>query len=262
MERGLRLLLFAVGLGLLTLILAACGVQRTASPSQATNTDTSTYGSGQSIEYQLEVDFPLSLGNTWIYSGTFYQGFDQSTVLTATYTTTETVVDILYSELRPYIVFQIARYEDLSSCPEEWRSMPENWCDGLASEEPGYSWYIVDGKTIYQMRRMEVYRLPERGIRELVFPLSEGAQWYLTAAMAEAHPNHEVDSMLRKVEQEAPRAVPAGEFEECYRMTEVIGGNTNVTWYCTDVGFVERATDHSGTPSGSLEILVGYRFSQ
>jgi hypothetical protein len=253
MTRGLRLWIFAVGLGLLTSILVACGVQGTANTSD---------GLGQSVEYQLEVDFPLSVGNTWFYSGTFYQGFNQSTVLTATYIVTETVVDVLHSELRPYAIFQIARYEELESCPEEWRELPENWCDGLATDEPDYYWYAVDDRTIYQQRRMEVYRLPEGGIRELVFPLSEGAQWYLTVAMAEAHPNFEVDSMLRKVEQESPRDVPVGDLEECYRMTEVVGGSQNVTWYCTDVGFVERATDHSGTPFGSREILVGYRFFQ
>ncbi|HQE94066.1 MAG TPA: hypothetical protein PLH19_15705 [Anaerolineae bacterium] len=221
-----------------------------------------TDGSGPSVEDQREVDFPLAVENTWVYSGTFYQGFNQSGVLTATYIVTETVVDILHSELRPYPVFQIARYEELKSCPEEWREIPENWCDRLASQEPDYYWYAIDGQTIYQQQRMEIYRLPERGIRELVFPLFEGAQWYLTAEMAEAYPHDEVDSMLRKVEQENPQDVPAGDFEECYRMTEVIGGNWDATWYCPGVGIVKRVTDHSGTPFGSREILIGYKFSQ
>jgi hypothetical protein len=260
--RGLRLWILAVGLGLLVFVLAACGAQGSAGFSEATNSPASADGLGQSVEYQREVDFPLSVGNTWVYSGAFYQGFNPSTILTATYTVTETVVDVLHSELRPYTVFQIARYEEIESCPEEWRDLTENWCDQLASEEPDYYWYVVDDRTIYRQQRLEVYRLPEQGIRELVFPLSEGAQWYLTAAMAEAHPNFEVDSMLRKVEQEGLRDVPAKEFEECYRMTDVIGGNTSVMWYCRDVGFVERTTDHRGTPFGSREILIGYRFPQ
>lgn len=64
MTRGVRFWLFAVGLGLLTSILVACGVQEIANPSG---------GLDQPVEHQTEVDFPLSVGNTWVYSGTFYQ---------------------------------------------------------------------------------------------------------------------------------------------------------------------------------------------
>jgi len=262
MKRNLKLWIFAVSLGLITFALVACGVERVENSSRTARSQTPmlTGRLSEPTEHQPEVDFPLALGNTWVYSGTFYQGFNQATVLTATYRVTERVVDVLYSELGPYTIFQIARDEELASCPEEWQEMPQNWCDGLASQEPEYYWYAVDGRTIYQQRRLEVYRLPERGIKELVFPLAEGEQWYLSEEMAEANPNYEVDSMLRKVEEKGSIGTPAGDFRECFRMAEVIGGNESVMWYCTEVGVVERATHHRGTPFGSHEVLVDYMF--
>lgn len=64
---------------------------------------------------------------------------------------------------------------------------------------------------------------PSGGIKEFVFPLAEGERWYLNVEMAETYPDYEVDSMLRKVEQDGPRDVPAGDFETCFQMTEVVG---------------------------------------
>jgi len=264
MKTSLKFWILASSLSLVTLVPVACGVEGVEKPPPTEQSRTSqvSHRSNDPTEHQVRVDFPLALGNTWVYSGTFYQGFNPTTILTATYTATERVVDVLHSELEPYTIFQIARYEDLVFCPEEWQERSENWCASLASDEPEYYWYVVDGRTVYRQQRLEVYRLHERGIKELVLPLAEGEQWYLSAAMAEANPNYEVDSMLRHVEQRAPREVPAGDFGECFRMVEVIGGNYNEMWVCTEIGIVERATDHRGTPFGEHEVLIDYVFPE
>jgi len=239
-----------------TILSTACVVAACEPESTKRSATTAAF----STEQGTVVDFPLALGNTWVYSGTFYQGFNQDTVLTATYTVTETVVDVLSSELKPHRVFQIARSEEVRSCPDQWLEQPENWCARTDVDEPTYHWYAVDESTLYHQRRLEIYQLPERSIREMVFPLAEGEAWYLTTEMAETYPDQAADSMLRKVEEEGPRELPSGAFEACFRMTETIGGSGGVTWYCSRIGIVERSTDHRGTPFGSREVLIDYAF--
>ena len=205
-----------------------------------------------------QIDFPFALGNTWIYSGTFYQGSNSTAVLTATYIVTESVVNVLHSDLGTYTIFQIARSEELRYCPPEWQAWSDNWCDRLATHTPTYYWYIFEGNTLYRQERLEAHRLSDQGIRELLWPLEEGQQWYVNHTMALAHPNYEVDSMLRKVVAAQLYAVPAGSFAECFQMQTVVGGDTSVVGYCPQVGFVERSSIHSGTPFGMHEILVEY----
>ena len=212
------------------------------------------------VKTTSQVDFPLALGNTWVYSGTFYQGSNPTTVLTATYVVTESVVDILHSDLGDYTIIQIARYEKLISCPTEWQTWPDNWCERSAIYDPEYYWYVIDGDTLYQQKLLASYRLFERGSQELLFPLAEGTQWYLDHTMAQAHPDYDVNSMLRKVISEGPCTVPAGDFERCFQMMTVVGGNTSVLDYCPEVGFVERSDIHSGTPFGTHEVLMAYTF--
>jgi hypothetical protein len=209
-----------------------------------------------------QVDFPLALGNTWVYSGTFYQGSNPTTILTATYVVTESVVDILHSDLGEYTIIQIARDENLRSCPTEWQTRPDNWCDRLAIYEPEYYWYVIDGATLYRQELLASHRLFERGNRELLFPIAEGAQWYINHTMAQAHPNYDVNSMLRKVISEGAYTIPAGDFEKCFQMMTVIGGNTSLLHYCPEVGFVERSNIHHGTPFGTHEVLIAYTFPQ
>ena len=258
MTRDTQVWILVGGFSLLLLLLVACGDITAEEPLVTQSPDQSE----ELVETSAEIDFPLTLGNTWVYSGTFYQGSNPSTVLTATYIVTESVVDILHSDLDTYTIFQIAREEELIFCPTEWQSRPDNWCDRLAIPDPAYYWYIIEGTTLYRQDRLESYRLLERGIRELLFPLEEGKQWYLNHKMAQTYPNYEVDSMLRKVVATRPRTVPAGNFEGCFQLQTIVGGETSLLDYCPNVGIVERAYIHHGTPFGTHETLIKYVFPQ
>jgi hypothetical protein len=59
--------------------------------------------------------------------------------------------------------------------------------------------------------------------------------------------------------QQGTVTTPAATFEECFQMTEIIGGYTFEMWFCPGVGVVARRADHSGTPSGVRELLVDYK---
>jgi len=244
-------------------LLAVVGIACAAAPvthSAGSPRPTSTVGGDACSEWNVAEHFPLALGNTWVYSGTFYQGFDRNTVLTATYVVTETVVDILRAEQRPHMIYQVARYKSVRSCPEPWVRQGQGWCSTFDTPEPEYFWYIIDGNTMYQQRKLEVFRLPARSVVELVFPLEMGRQWYLSAELQEQYPDYKLDAMLRKVERKGSVDSLAGDFDECFLMTDVVGGNASRTWYCAGVGIVEQATDHSGTPFGSRELLAAYSF--
>jgi hypothetical protein len=208
------------------------------------------------------MDFPLVLGNTWVYSGVFYQGSNQTDVLTATYTLTESVVDVLHSDIGEYAIFQVACYREITSCPDAWQQQPGDVCASTPPDEPVYTWYVADGNTLYRQSSLELSHLAETSIKELVFPLTSDARWYLTAAMEEANPDYDLDSMLRRVVYSGPRETPAGDFKGCFEMHDVVGGTTSRLVYCPGIGIVERAGDHSGTPWGEREILMDYMFSK
>src|SRR3989304_2822914 len=52
-----------------------------------------------------EIDYPLALGNTWVFQATRYQGYPPSQEMTATLVMTETVVDV--QNASPYLIAKI-----------------------------------------------------------------------------------------------------------------------------------------------------------
>lgn len=246
-------------LSLLAIVGIGCAAAPALDPTGSPRPDPTIEGTASS-DGSVAERFPLALGNTWVYSGTFYQGFNRDTVLTATYAVTESVVDVLHAESRPHTAYQVARYRSLRSCPELWIQQGQGWCSTFDSPEPAYFWYIVDGPTLYRQEKLELFRLPDRSVVELVCPLEVGRQWYLSGPLQEQYPDYTLDAMLRQVEQKGSLDTPAGNFDACYLMTDVVGGNASRIWYCAGVGIVERATDHSGTPFGSRELLTAYSF--
>ncbi|MDF1515878.1 MAG: hypothetical protein P1S60_18870, partial [Anaerolineae bacterium] len=55
--------------------------------------------------------------------------------------------------------------------------------------------------------------------------------------------------------------LPAGHFEGCFFMSEIIGGSIFERWFCPGIGWVDQRSDHSGTPYGWHEVLVDYHLN-
>lgn len=204
-----------------------------------------------------DVTYPFALGNTWVYSGTIYTGFNPTEVYTATYVVTETVTAL--QSRPPYTIVRIHREQFPSPTPsdDDW------WSSERLTATKDY-WYVLEDTTVYRLQEEPDWEAIPASIVagtsqiELVFPLEVGQRWYLNEKMQELYPGYETDSMLRKVVQQGTTVTPTATFKGCFQMTEIIGGHTFEMWFCPEVGIVARRTDHSGTPSGMHEVLIRY----
>jgi len=201
----------------------------------------------------LDTVFPVSLDSTWVY-----HGIAASAPLTASYVVTETLVGILRSAESAYVILQMERDLALDWCPFEADAA---WCEGLQQPEPTTFWYLLDRQTLYRQDKLAVHKLPDHATVELRFPLKVDDQWYLTSAMEALHPEFDLDSMLRKVVRSTALRLPAGDFQDCYLLTDIVGGTETQIWFCSAVGFVLRASEHHGTPYGHHEWLVAYELN-
>ncbi len=197
-----------------------------------------------SIEGATLDTLPFQPGTSWIYERTEYDQIPGSTdVLTHTLLVTETAVSV--QQQPPYTIIEMRR------------QMPDTM---FASTKDLSYWYILDGQTLYRQEGMlNVEKVTDDGRIELVFPLTPGASWHSLPSLRDSDPKRQINSWLRRVERLETVETPAGAFEQCAYFTEVAAGNYMQTWYCPDVGFVQRRDDHAGTRFGYAETLIAIK---
>lgn len=163
-------------------------------------------------------DFPLTLGNTWIYSSTRYEGYEGPHLMTATYIITERVVETQASP--PYFVAKIHREEKLLTASAQWGG----------SEEWGQDyWRIISGTHVYRQGLKLDLSDQESFQLEYTFPLSTTKSW----CPAKKIPEEDcIASGKRTVIKAATRSVPAGDFETCYEIVEDFTTGTYNHWFC------------------------------
>jgi hypothetical protein len=224
---------------ILGLVSAACGVSTPAAPTAVPG---------------LLADYPLKPGNTWTYLVGRYNGFNPSEIATSTFVMTETVAAV--TTISSYYVATIR--QDVSSefaiyIPETMQDLPHG------APTPEQYWLIVDGNRLYrQWPELDLSNPQQKGALDFVFPLQVGTKWYQSDEMAKLNPDYANGSMLHEVVKADEVIVPAGKFENCYLVTEAIGGDNLEDWFCPGIGYVDRKDDHGGTPFGYRQVLIGY----
>lgn len=200
-----------------------------------------------------KIDFPLALNDNWVFQSTRYQGYPIPEIMTATLIITETVVYV--ENISPYFVAEI--HQDQGA--ETPVSIPKGMESILRPATSGEYWLIVNGSRLYrQENKLDLSKLNEALI-ELVFPLRPGAMWYQTDEKAQLNPTFADNWMLRKVTKVDTVVVPAGRFNDCFLLEEEWAGTTFATWFCPNVGIVDRKVDHQGTPEGYHQVLVKHQ---
>ncbi len=199
-------------------------------------------------------DFPLKPGNSWTYLVGRYLGRNPSEILTSMRTVTETVAEV--KTVSSYFVATIRRETSTEFpiyVPPSMQGM------SAADETPSEYWLIVDGNRIYrQLQKLDTSNLPNRAALIFEFPLSVGAKWFETNETAQLNPN----VSLIQATKLGSVVVPAGRFENCYFLTEIVGATGLEDWFCPGIGYVDRKDFHSGTPMGGREVLVRYHLEK
>lgn len=200
------------------------------------------------------VDYPLKVGNSWTYLVGIYNGFNPSEIATSTYVMTETVTAI--STDSSYYVATVRQ----DPSPEFAIYLPEDMAELPGGPpEPGQYWLIAEGNRLYREHLgLDLSAVHQKAALDFVFPLQVGAKWYESEEMAKAYPDFKNDSELHQVEKVDSVVVPAGKFENCYYLTEHIGGSAMEDWFCPGIGYVDQRNEHHGTPFGGRQVLISY----
>ncbi len=196
-------------------------------------------------------DYPLALGDTWVYESTRYEGFNPHDIMTATQIITETVVGIKND---PSFLATKIRQETSADLPI---SVPKDWEDMLRLASTVEYWLVVQDNRIYrQERNPDPTNLRDPDSLELVFPVQLGDQWNWLPARLPIEP--QTGGIARQVVTTGTTIVPAGKFDQCFLIREDWVDSTVEDWFCPGVGWVEKKSDHSGTPVGRHWVLVRY----
>jgi hypothetical protein len=180
-------------------------------------------------------------------------------IITTTIVAIETI-----AEVKSVSGVSTARIHREESAEQAVGEVPVSW-QGVALRSATSSdyWLIVTGNRVYrQDNRPDVSDLNE-ALLEFVFPLRVGDEWYVSDAKARLVPTPIPDDfLLRQVKEIGDVVVPAGHFNNCFLMREKWAGTSFATWFCPQIGIVERAVDHQGTPEGFHEVLVKYQLNK
>ena|GEM_PF-1361310 len=205
-----------------------------------------------------EIAFPLALDNTWVFQFTRHEGVPITEIITTTLVVTETVVEL--KDISSYLVAKIHREESaeipVGDVPPSWQGVPSG--PATSSEY----WLVVSGNRMYhQERNLDLSGL-STALLEFVFPVKLGEKWYQSDEKAKLNPTYADGWMLRKVTKVGTVVVPAGEFNNCFFLEEVWAGTTFETWFCPNMGVVDRKGDHHGTPGGFRQVLIRYQLNK
>ncbi|KAA3653562.1 MAG: hypothetical protein DWQ04_35155 [Chloroflexi bacterium] len=191
-------------------------------------------------------DFPLQLGNSWIYSHTAYFGEE-----IATYLITDTVKDARTNG--NYYIAEMGR---------DWKQV-----SGTLASDDVYGlgvnqyWYIVDGLQVYvQLNQLDLSTV-ESSWLEYIFPLDNSiGSWYPSGEQRSSE--YVGFSGHRRIYSLVDMKVPAGEFRKCPYILTFYNNGRNEDWFCPGIGLVARKFDHQGTKYGYHTNLVEYSINE
>jgi WD40 repeat protein/Leucine-rich repeat (LRR) protein len=203
-------------------------------------------------------ELPLSLGNTWVYSATYYDTYIAERI-TATYRITETVADI--QTRAPYYAAQVVRDSTLTGLSDNLAGV--DWEEHYLAGPGGSTsfWYVISGtKLVYEQNELDWAKIEAaEATLAYIFPLSAGLQWYPDPEQRRAYPNFEVGPGTRTVvEGPVERQTPAGTYQPCFEIVTFYNGGSPRSWFCPGVGVIESQYHHAGTPFGHTSVLLGY----
>ena len=201
-------------------------------------------------------DFPLSLGNTWIYSATHYDTYETERI-SATYIITERVVDIQAHP--PHIAAQVVRDTTVITVSDNLAG--KNWEEhflGGPGDSTSY-WYVISGTHVYEQNELNWAAIETSdAMLEYIFPLSPNMLWYPDPWQRQEFPNFEINPGLRRISGPLEIQVPAGNFQGCFEVITIYNSGSTFDWFCPGIGVVKSQYDHIGTPFGRSTVLVDY----
>lgn len=194
-------------------------------------------------------ELPIYQGAVWVYAYTEYQPAptDPTQTITATYIFTDTVIE---TQISPDYIAHIRHEESPNKVPAGWAS--------LRATDPSEWWYVVSENEIYQSFQVFDASRIETPTMTLAYklPLALGESW-CPNPFVKGQPVADCTSAGRRiVVSQGEYATPAGQFDDCFQVTEVYNSGGVTRWLCRGAGLVAQSYDHVGTRFGYTQVLI------
>jgi hypothetical protein len=197
--------------------------------------------------------FPLAKGTKWIYSYKAYQPkpTDPTQITQATFYFKELVFE---TQLLPgYYVAHVHHTESLIQADPDWIYS--------AAGLPVDYWYLVRGAEVFENGEpLDLSHIqPGDLLLDYVFPLAVGNSWcpFKYQAGQRIDPNCTYAGETT-VAGETNFDTPAGNFKDCYELTNFYNSGGVTTWLCSGVGIVAEKYDHAGSRFGFQQTLIQF----
>lgn len=204
-------------------------------------------------EYASLSYYPLAEGTTWVYTYVPYepQLADPTQLLTATYILTETVLETR-SEA-PYLFVKMR---------QDFQLVSENSLV-YGQPQPSEFWYVISGTLVFKegLALQRASFNPQSSELVYAFPLADRKQWCPTQLKIETSIDVKCEALGKRmvVGGQGSYRVPAGKFDDCYKLAEIYDSGGVIHEFCNGVGVVKTVYDQTGSPFGYEKMLIDYK---
>lgn len=239
--------------------------------------------------------YPLALGNTWVYSATYYGYYMEGeganlteTVITSTFILTDRVIATEIHE--PYFAAQMERTSLFTGgiAPDSYSQYPPDrflhpasagfignaldW--GVVNPASRTYWYVIDGYRVYYQDELDLSYTPATAISRTpayyYFPFSEHPCWFGRGDEGDCRKylsRHSWMGFYYVKPGPITLILPVGSFTECYTIGVFGEGGVN-KHFCLGVGLVGFDSEAHGQesyrhpPIGHKVELIAYSLAR
>lgn len=210
--------------------------------------------------------FPLKEGATWVYLEQAYDTIPNDALperkdrqITATLLITDTVVETQKHDA--YYAAKVVRARSIITTSLDLALLGAYAQDSFANNYPDPVWYIFATDKVYLQPQELDWTSLESSIVEYKFPLVAGMCWYPDPTTNFDCSNGDPSTIIpgyRIVEALENQHLAAGDFENCFKISEIYNSGPSIDRFCLGVGVVGQDYDHGGTPFGSHSQLIQF----
>lgn len=262
--------------GLLLLLTVGCSSNIPPTPSSTppptltalppTVVQSSTLSPTLSAAIDVLREFPLKPGAKWVYLEQAYDTIPNDALperkdrqITATLLVTDTVVETQMHDT--YYAAKVVRARTIITTSLDLALLGTYAQDSFSNNYPDPVWYIfATDKVYWQPQELDWTNL-QSSIVQYKFPLVAGMCWYPDPATKFDCSNGDPSTIIpgyRIVEALENQHLPAGDFENCFKISEIYNSGPSIDRFCLGVGVVGQDYDHGGTPFGSHSQLIQF----
>lgn len=204
--------------------------------------------------------FPLKQDAQWVYREQSYVpgATEAGKQLTAALAITDTVVETQSHDAS--FAAKVVRDTTILAASIPLDQLTDDAKMLLLGDQPDTKWYVVIGDRIYWTYDPLDWTATDQFMLAYKFPLADGACWSTEPNSSETcqASDYPLSPVSRIVERLDAQHTAAGDFENCFKVSELYNSGPTIERFCPGVGIVGEDFDHSGTKFGYHSQLIQF----